>query len=73
MDTGKVSTPTASALGQLALGQLAHHCRTAFGLPIAAVMHHGFDVDAFSHGDGDGGYRLFLGRMSPAAGRCRDR
>ena len=36
--------------------------------PIAAVIHHGIDVDAFPLGDGGGGYALFLGRMHPDKG-----
>ena len=42
--------------------------RTAPNLPIAAVIHHGVDVDDFPVGGGDGGYLLFLGRMSPDKG-----
>ena len=45
-----------------------HHARTAVGIPIGAVIHHGLDVDAVPHGHGDGGYALFLGRMSPDKG-----
>jgi len=45
-----------------------HHASTAAGIPLAAVIHHGVDVDAFPHGTGDGGYALFLGRMSPDKG-----
>lgn len=37
-------------------------------LPIAAVIHHGIDVDAFPVGRGDGDYLLFLGRMAPDKG-----
>jgi glycosyltransferase involved in cell wall biosynthesis len=32
---------------------------------VAAVIHHGVDVERFPVGDGSGGYALFLGRMSP--------
>ena len=46
----------------------AHHAAGAAGIPVAAVIHHGVDVDAFSHGLGDRGYALFLGRMSPDKG-----
>lgn len=45
-----------------------HHAATAGDIPIAAVIHHGLDVDAWPAGDGDGGYALFLGRMSPDKG-----
>jgi glycosyltransferase involved in cell wall biosynthesis len=37
-------------------------------IPIAAVIHHGVDVDAYPAGEGEGGYALFLGRMSPDKG-----
>lgn len=36
--------------------------------PIAAVIHHGIDVDAMPVGPGDGGYALFLGRMNADKG-----
>jgi glycosyltransferase involved in cell wall biosynthesis len=42
-----------------------HHARTAGDIPVGAVIHHGVDVDGFPLGTGDGGYALFLGRMSP--------
>jgi glycosyltransferase involved in cell wall biosynthesis len=41
---------------------------TARGLPLAGVIHHGIDVDRFPMGTGDGGYLLFLGRMTPDKG-----
>lgn len=37
-------------------------------IPIARVIHHGVDPEAFPLGAGDGGYLLFLGRMSPTKG-----
>ena len=40
-------------------------------IPIARVIHHGLDVDAFPVGRGEGGYFLFLGRMSPDKGAHR--
>jgi glycosyltransferase involved in cell wall biosynthesis len=45
-----------------------HHASSAVGTPIAAVIHHGIDVDMFPVGLGDGGYAAFLGRMSPDKG-----
>lgn len=45
-----------------------HHASTAGAIPIAAVIHHGLDVEAIPVGTGDGGYALFLGRMSPDKG-----
>jgi glycosyltransferase involved in cell wall biosynthesis len=40
-------------------------------LPIARVIHHGVDAADFPFGRGDGGYCLFLGRMSPDKGAHR--
>jgi glycosyltransferase involved in cell wall biosynthesis len=45
--------------------------RPAPHIPAARVIHHGLDVDAFPFGKGDGGYCLFLGRMSPDKGAHR--
>ena len=33
------------------------------GIPIAAVIHHGIDLEVYQPGPGDGGYLLFVGRM----------
>lgn len=41
---------------------------SAPGIPIAAVIHHGIDLDVYQPGNGDGGYLLFMGRMSPDKG-----
>jgi glycosyltransferase involved in cell wall biosynthesis len=40
-------------------------------IPIARVIHHGIDAANFPFGAGDGGYALFLGRMSPDKGAHR--
>ncbi len=45
-----------------------HQASTAGTTPIAAVIHHGVDVEAFPVGAGDGGYAAFLGRMTPEKG-----
>ena len=42
--------------------------RSAAEIPIAAVIHHGVDLDVYQPGPGDGGYLLFIGRMSPDKG-----
>ena len=48
---------------------ISHHQRaTAPNVPVAAVIHHGIDVGAIPVGAGDGGYVLFLGRISPDKG-----
>ena len=45
--------------------------RPAPHIPIARVIHHGLDVADMPYGDGDGGFCLFLGRMSPDKGAHR--
>lgn len=40
-------------------------------LRVARVIHHGLDAGDFPVGDGDGGYLLFLGRMTPEKGAHR--
>jgi glycosyltransferase involved in cell wall biosynthesis len=45
-----------------------HQASTAGAVPIAAVIHHGVDLDRFPFGEGHGGYALFLGRMAPEKG-----
>lgn len=44
------------------------HAASAHGVPITAVIHHGIDLDVYRTGPGDGGYLLFVGRMSPTKG-----
>ncbi|MGH9101738.1 MAG: glycosyltransferase family 4 protein [Acidimicrobiales bacterium] len=45
-----------------------HQASTARGVPVAAVIHHGVDLDRFPPGPGNGGYAVFLGRMCPEKG-----
>lgn len=45
--------------------------RRANGIPIAAVIHHGIDLDLYRSGSGYGGHLVFLGRMSPDKGAHR--
>lgn len=45
-----------------------HQAGSADDTPIAAVIHHGVDVDAHPMGGGEGEYALFLGRMSADKG-----
>ena len=42
--------------------------RSARGVNIVDVIHHGVDPAEFAIGEGKGGYALFLGRMSPDKG-----
>jgi len=45
-----------------------HQASTAGMIPVAAVIHHGVDPEAFTVGRGDGGYFAWLGRMAPYKG-----
>jgi glycosyltransferase involved in cell wall biosynthesis len=44
------------------------HARSFGDIPVAAVIHHGIDLDVYTPGPGTGGYLLFVGRMSPDKG-----
>ena len=44
------------------------HARSFGGIPVAAVIHHGIDLDVHKPGPGTGGYLLFVGRMSADKG-----
>jgi glycosyltransferase involved in cell wall biosynthesis len=44
------------------------HARSFGDIPVAAVIHHGIDLDVYTPGPGTGGYLLFTGRMSPDKG-----
>jgi glycosyltransferase involved in cell wall biosynthesis len=46
----------------------ASQARLAPDVAVAAVIHHGADLDQFEVGPGRGGYALFLGRMAPDKG-----
>lgn len=45
-----------------------HQASTAGEVPVRAVIHHGIDTEAVRQGSGQGGFALFLGRMSPDKG-----
>jgi len=47
------------------------HARSFGPIPVAAVIHHGIDLDIHKPGPGTGGYLLFTGRMSPDKGAHR--
>jgi glycosyltransferase involved in cell wall biosynthesis len=62
-------SPLYEAMHDVAIVAISHHqASTANGIPVAAVIHHGIDVDRVPVGTGDGGYVSFLGRMSPDKG-----
>jgi glycosyltransferase involved in cell wall biosynthesis len=57
------------AAGGVPVLAISHHqASTAVDVPIAAVIHHGVDLDDVPVGSGAGGHALFLGRMSPDKG-----
>ncbi len=52
--------------GRVPVIAISHHqASTAPSVPVAAVIHHGVDLEEFPVGQGGGGYALFLGRMHP--------
>ncbi len=54
---------------QIPVVAISHHqASTAGNTPIAAVIHHGIDLDQILPGPGDGGYVAFVGRMSADKG-----
>lgn len=60
------------AAGGVHVVAISHAQRgTAPEVPVAAVIHHGLDLDHFTVGAGDGDYVLFLGRMHPDKGAHR--
>jgi glycosyltransferase involved in cell wall biosynthesis len=67
--TAEMRVHFGSIAEQVAIIAISHaQRRDAPEIPVAAVIHHGIDVDAFPVGRGDGRYVLFLGRMSPDKG-----
>ena len=55
--------------GTAAIVAISHaQAATAGSIPITAVIHHGVDLDVYRFGPGEGGYLLFVGRMSPDKG-----
>jgi glycosyltransferase involved in cell wall biosynthesis len=53
----------------VAVVAISHHqASTAQNVKIAAVIHHGLDIDDIPVGGGNGGYACALGRMTPSKG-----
>ena len=70
---GPVTSRNRRGLAQVArhasIVAISHaHARSFGGTPVAAVIHHGIDLDVHKPGPGTGGYLLFVGRMSPDKG-----
>jgi glycosyltransferase involved in cell wall biosynthesis len=57
-----------TASRRVAVVAISHSHASTTDVPIAAVIHHGIDVDDFPVGDGGGGYAAALTRMSPDKG-----
>jgi len=67
--TGELGDYYRAIASRVPIIAISHHqASTARATRIAAVIHHGVDVDSFPLGDGAGGYALFLGRMSADKG-----
>ncbi|HVA09693.1 MAG TPA: glycosyltransferase family 4 protein [Acidimicrobiales bacterium] len=66
----KILTPVYQAISQrtpvIAISN--HQASQAHGISIAAVIHHGIDVERIPFGLGTGGYAAVLGRMHPDKG-----
>jgi glycosyltransferase involved in cell wall biosynthesis len=70
--TAELADRYAAVAGDVALVAISHaQRRSAPHIPMARVIHHGLNVSDFPMGAGDGGYVLFLGRMSPDKGPDR--
>jgi len=66
----EILTPVYRAISQRTpVIAISHHqASEAEGVSIAAVIHHGIDVERIPFGTGTGGYAAFLGRMHPNKG-----
>jgi glycosyltransferase involved in cell wall biosynthesis len=66
---GELGTVYRAIAGEVAVVAISRHqAGTAPEIPLAAVIHHGIDVDAMPQGAGGGGPAVFLGRMCPEKG-----
>jgi glycosyltransferase involved in cell wall biosynthesis len=62
----------AAAARQAAVVAISHaQAESARTVPISAVIHHGIDTALYRAGPGDGGFAMFIGRMSPDKGADR--
>jgi len=70
---GRVTARSRRALAEIArnasIVAISHaHARSFGDIPVAAVIHHGIDLDIHKPGPGTGKYLLFVGRMSAEKG-----
>jgi glycosyltransferase involved in cell wall biosynthesis len=73
---GAITTQLRRALAEISryapIVAISHaHARSFGDIPVAAIIHHGIDLDAWKPGPGTGGYLLFIGRMSADKGAHR--
>lgn len=68
-ELGHIYSRTAPRVPLIAISHAQR--KAAPQLPVARVIHHGIAADDFPFGPGNGGYFLFLGRMSPDKGAHR--
>jgi glycosyltransferase involved in cell wall biosynthesis len=70
--TDDASLLFAEVAPHVAIVAISHNQAASAGtIPIAAVIHHGVDLERYQPGRGDGGYLLFMGRMSADKGAHR--
>jgi glycosyltransferase involved in cell wall biosynthesis len=70
--TDELRLTYASIAARVAVVAISHHQRSsAPEVDVSTVIHHGMEVDAVPFGQGDGGYAVFLGRMSADKGADR--
>jgi glycosyltransferase involved in cell wall biosynthesis len=70
---GEFSAPAAQFFAHVSpavtVTAISHHqAAQAVGVPVAAVVHHGLDLERFRVGEGRGGYLVAIGRCSPDKG-----
>jgi len=68
-DTRRIVAVSARRAAVIAISRA--QARSAAPVPVTAVIHHGVDLELYAAGPGDGGYLLFVGRMSPDKGAHR--
>lgn len=67
--TGPMRAIYGAMTGRIAVVAISHaQRRSAPEIRVAAVIHHGIDLDRYTYGPGGGGYLLFVGRMNPDKG-----
>jgi glycosyltransferase involved in cell wall biosynthesis len=68
---GELAPMYRALAGRVPVIAISHAQAAQAPLPVAAVIHHGVELDRYPMGDGSGGYLAFLGRMCPQKGPHR--